>query len=154
MVEYTVFWDYMGADGWAKVTSMHRSPHRLGAEAVALGVTVDVTEEPKRDGWITTGWVNPATLTFEWRMTRDSRYRIPISEYMAQLPAGTRVQARMARASNPAIDDFMLLLEMAAQEATGINPHGAASREGLGYLVSINMMTQAEADAISDAAND
>lgn len=154
MVQYTVFWDYLSPDGWGKVTSMHRSPHRLDPQVVALGVTVEVDEEPKRVGWITAGWVHPADSTFEWRMTRDTDYRVPISEYLATLPSAARVAARGQRSTDPVIDDFMLLLEMAAQEGRGINPHGPASREGLGYLVAQGLMTQAEADIVTDAAND
>lgn len=154
MVEYLVFWDYLNPDGWGEVTSMHRSPHRLDPAAVAFGVTVDVPQKPARSGWIVTSWVKPADASFEWRMTRDRDHRVPISEYLASLPSAARVAAREKRTTDPVIDDFMLLLEMAAQEGQGINPHGAASREGLGYLVSLGLMTQAEADTVTDAAND
>lgn len=154
MVEYLVFWDYLNPDGWGEVTSMHRSSHRLDPAAVAFGVTVDVPQKPARKGWIVTSWVKPTDASFEWRMTRDPDHRLSISEYLASLPSTARVAAREKRTTDPVIDDFMLLLEMAAQEGQGINPHGAASREGLGYLVSLGLMTQAEADTVTDAAND
>ena len=154
MVEYVVFWDYLDAQGWGECTSMHRSPHRLAPEILALGVTVQVPQKPQRDGWLVTGWVNPSTTLFEWRMTRDLSYRVPISEFLSSLPALTRVNARARRDTDPIMDDFLTLLDMAASEGRGINPHGPAAREGLAYLVSLDLMTQAEADAISDTAND
>lgn len=154
MVEHIVFWDYLDADGWGECTSMHRSGHRLSPEAVALGVTVAIPPKPQREGWLTTPWVHPATPAFEWRMTRDAGYRVPISEFLSSLPAMTRVNARARRDTDPVIADFLALLDMAVQENRGINPHGGAARAGLNYLVSIDLMTQAEADAITDAAND
>ncbi|MFN3892014.1 MAG: hypothetical protein ACK4MV_16585 [Beijerinckiaceae bacterium] len=166
MVQHIVFWDYLDGQGWGEITSMHRSPHRLAQEALALGAVVDVPQQPFRDGWVTKGWVQPlprpegvsvmepAPGNFEWRMTRDPSYRVPISEFLSYLPAAARVQARASRASDPVLDDFMILLEMAAQEGRGINPHGPSAREGLGYLVYKGWMTQAQADAITDAAND
>lgn len=154
MVEYLVFWDYLDADGWGEVTSMHRSPHRLDPEAVALGVSVQVPAKPARDGWLVKGWVHPASAAFKWRMTRDASHRVPISEFLASLPGAARVQARGLRNSDPVIGDFMALLDMAASEGRGINPHGPAARDGLDYLVSLQLMTQAQADAITDKAND
>ena len=154
MVEHIVFWDYLDADGWGECTSMHRSGHRLAPEAVALGVTIAIPQKLQREGWLTKPWVHPATPAFEWRMTRDDRYRVPISEFLSYLPAMTRVQARAARAADPVVADFLTLLEMASTEGRGINPHGAAARQGLAYLVSKGWLTQAEADVISDAAND
>jgi hypothetical protein len=154
MAEHTVFYDYLDGTGWGECTSMHRSPHVLSDAAKASGVVVDVPQKQTREGWITKGWVHPATSAFEWRMTRDPGYRVPISEFLSYLPAEVRVAARMARQSDPVLTDFFTLLDMAAQEGGGINPHGRAAREGLGYLVQHYGMTQAQADEITDAAND
>ena len=154
MIEHTVFYDFLDAEGWGEVTSMHRSPHRLGADALALGVTVGVPARPERDGWITKGWVKPATSEFEWRMTRDPNYRVPISEFLSSFPPMARVNARARRDTDPIVSDFMDLLDMAVKEGRGVNPHGPTVRAGLAYLVSLDLMTQAEADAITDAAND
>lgn len=154
MTSQIVFWDHLDASGWGIVTAMHRSPHRLAPEVVALGVAVDIPPRPTRDGWTVTGWVHPDTLRFEWRQTRDPSYRVPVSEFLAALPASARVQARARRETDPVIDDFLLLLEMASAEGRGVNPHGVAARAGLAYLVSLGLMQQAEADAITDKAND
>jgi len=154
MVEYTVFWDYLEPDGWGAVTSLHRSPHRLDPQVVALGAAVEVGPEPRRKGWNTAGWVNPAAGAFEWRMTRDPDYNVAVSEYLAALPSAARVSMRAQRGVDANIEDFMALLEMAVQEGRGFNPHGRASREGLGYLVAKGLLAQDEADHVTDAAND
>lgn len=154
MIEHIVFYDFLDQDGWGEVTSMHRSPHRLGADALAIGVTVQVPTKPVRTGWITKPWVNPADGSFEWRMTRDPDYRVSISEFLSSFPPMARVNARARRDTDPVIGDFMDLLDMAVKEGRGVNPHGPTARAGLAYLVSIDLMSQAEADAITDAAND
>jgi hypothetical protein len=154
MAQHTVFWDYVGPDGWAEVESMHRLPHRLDPVVRETGLEIDIPQKPTREGWVTRGWVHPATSAFEWRMTRDPGYRVPISEFLSYLPAAARLAARSQRESDPVLSDFFIIMDMAAQEGRGINPHGRAAREGLGYLVSKGWMTQAQADEITDAVND
>lgn len=154
MVKYTVFVDYIDKDGWGECTSMHKSPHRLAAEVVALGVEVDVPEKPFRDGWLVSGWANPRKREFSWRMKRDPGYRVPISEFLSSIPAEARVEARAGRATDAVLADFFGLLDMAVQEGRGINPHGEAARAGLRYLIAKGWMTKEQADALTDAAND
>lgn len=152
-----VFWESPGADGWARVKSIHDSPHRLAPEAVALGLSVDVPAKPdSRDGWLIVGWVHPATAAFEWRQVRDASYRVPVSDFLAMIPGSARVQARGLRGTDPVVADLFDLLEMTASETTsrGVNPHGRAAREGLGYMVRIGILDQADADRITDRAND
>lgn len=152
-----VFWETPGADGWALVKSIHDSPHRLAPEAVALGISMEIPSKPEaRDGWLIKAWVHPADSLFEWRQSRDPNYRVPVSDFLAMIPGMTRVKARGLRASDPVMADLFDLLEMTAAETTsrGVNPHGRAAREGLGYMVSIGILDQADADRITDRASD
>lgn len=152
-----VFWETPAEDGWARVQSIHESGHRLSAEAIALGLEIEVPAKPlARAGWLIVGWVHPATAVFEWRYVRDADYRVPVSDFLAMIPGMARVQARGLRATDPVIEDLFLLLEMTAAEpqSRGINPHGRPAREGLSYMIHIGILEQAAADRITDRAND
>ena len=152
-----IFWETPGADGWALVKSIHESPHRLSAEVLALGLEMDIPAKPAaRDGWLIFGWVHPADKVFEWRQARDSSYRVPVSDFLAMIPGLARIKARGLRETDPVMADLFALLEMTAAETTsrGVNPHGRPAREGLGYMVSIGILDQADADRITDRAHD
>lgn len=149
MKQICAFWDAVDADGWARVTRMHHQPQTLDDETKALGVLADAPGDAPnaKAGKRAALYVNPTTGALEWRVVKDPAFRMPAADFLALLPASTRVQARAARATDPAIDDLMTMLEMMVQDSasTGIHPQGRGAREGIQYLVSQGMMTEAQA---------
>ena len=152
MKQICAFWDSVDEDGWAKVTRMHHQPDKLDEATRAWGVVADDPGEPPiaKAGKKAALYVHPEQGIIEWRVVMDPDFRMPAADFLALLPAMTRVQARQARETDPVIDDLMTLLEMmvADNASTGIHPQGRGAREGIGYLVSKGMMTQAQADDI------
>lgn len=156
------FWDEPpGADGWARVVRMHHQPDVVDAGLRAQGALINFTRPPAaKDGWravlfvqpITPDDGSPMTGVSEWRIERDTDYRMPAPEFLALIPATARVQARALVATDPVIADFMALIDMMALDSAsrGIHPGGKAAKDGLGYLVHLGLMTAAEAAEITE----
>lgn len=154
MKQICAFWDdEPEEDGWAKVTRMHHQPDKLDAATRATGLVVTLTKPPDaKTGRIVQLWVNPSLQSAEWRLVRDQAFRMPAADFLALLPASTRVQARAERATDPLIDDIFTMIEMMVQDnaSLGIHPQGRGAREAILYLVQKGLLTQAQANAILD----
>jgi hypothetical protein len=154
MTQVCVFYDEVDDDGWARTRGIHHQPHKLTEEARAKGVMVDAPGKAPvaKAGKSAAFYVHPESGAAEWRVVLDPDFKMPAADFLALLPAQARVMARMARDTDPVIDDLMSMLEMlvADNASTGIHPMGRGAREGIGYLVSKGMMTQEQADEILD----
>ena len=152
--EVCAFWDEdEDGDGWVRVTRLHHQPATLDAATLARGVVCRPGKPPAaKAGWRAALWAEPATATVEWRIEYDAEYRMPAPEFLAMLPAATRVQARVRAKDDPILADFFALIDLlvADNAARGLHPGSRAVREGLGYLVSLGLMTAEQAAEITE----
>ena len=139
-----------GDDGFGKMTRILHQPDKATPEQRKSMVPGVMPGDPEQRGagWVVSMWVNPTTSEVEWRYNRDPKYRQPVSEFLSRLPQSARLEAREARATDPVIDDFMTLLEMASAEGAGVDLGSSAIQDGLSYLLAQGMLTQEEFDAI------
>jgi len=146
-----VFWEAIGADGWAKVNGIHHQPDVLDEATKSRGCLIQESVPPEvKDGWQVSLHVKPETGESEWRVKIDSEYRMPAADFLSLLPASTRVQARQS--DDLLIKDLLALIDMSVADnsSKGIHPAAKAVKEGLSYLVHLGMMTQEQMDEITE----
>lgn len=149
-----VFYDSVKPDGWAKASRIHHNPSKLDADALVGSVICGPGDPPEvKDGWTAGLWVKPETGDCEWRVAIARGYRMPAADFLGLLPSAARVGARAAAQDDPVIADFLALLDMTVADnaSSGIHPGSMVAKDGLSYLVSLGLLTQAEADAITEA---
>lgn len=86
---------------------------------------------------------NAATLDWDIDAPAPVQAWTPL-EFMQRFTVAERVAVRAARLTDPVIDDFLALLEMAGD----VRSDSATVQQGLGYLVSVNLLTGARAAGI------
>ena len=149
-----VFYDDVASDGWAKAARIHHQPSKLDSETLTGAVLCSPGKPPEvKAGWVASLWVNPETDAAEWRVRIDHDFRMPAAEFLGMLPSSARVGARAAAEMDPVIADFLALIDMTVADnaSKGLHPGSKACRDGLTYLMSLGLLTQAEVDAIVEA---
>jgi hypothetical protein len=153
MTEVCLFCDAGLVDGVGRVTRIHHQPALLDAATREQGTLVPALPPepgPPARGHLWALKVRPATAEAWWEAERDPAFvpTVTPTEFVMRFEPEQWIAVEERRGADPVLRYFVGLLDRATADGTQINLLNAGVKKGVGYLVQIGMIGQADAERI------